>query len=68
MSTSLKVALAAVAAIVAFLLLRWGKGLFVPHAALVGLAIGALTYSLLRTVERLRTVYRKPRSRRRPPE
>ena len=45
------------AATVAVLVL-W-RGFFVRHAMIVGLGVAALTYSVLRTTERLKSLHRK---------
>ena len=40
------------------LLVEW-RGFFWPHAIIVRLAVAALVYSILRTAERLRQIYRR---------
>lgn len=47
--------------------LFYGRGFFIGHAALVGIAAGALVYTALGTSERLGRMYRRrgPRSIRR---
>ena len=46
------------AAATVFLLVAW-RGFFPRHAVIVGLGVAALVYSLLRTVERLKSLHRK---------
>lgn len=48
-----------VAGICMVLLLVYWRGFFWPHAVIVGLAVAALVYSILRTAERLRDLHRR---------
>ena len=41
------------------LVLVYWRGFFVRHALIVGLGVAALTYSVLRTTERLKSLHRK---------
>ncbi|MEE8138027.1 MAG: hypothetical protein V3R89_02190 [Thermoanaerobaculia bacterium] len=47
------------AAIAVILILVWGRDFFWSHAIIIGLAAAALVYSILRTAERLRNLYRR---------
>ena len=55
------------AALLAFGVLVLWRGFFPQHAAIVGIAVGALVYTTFGTVERLKRSYRRrgPRSVRR---
>lgn len=66
-STAVKAWIAVAAGLAALAWFLWVRELRVAHAAVVGMAIGALAYTVLRTWERLRYVYRRDR-RRWPPE
>jgi len=56
-----------VAALATFAVLFYWRHFFPQHAALVGVAVGALVYTTLGTTQRLRRTYRRqgPRSIRR---
>lgn len=60
----LKATLAGIAAVATFAALFVGRRFFAGHAALVAIAVGALVFTTLGTVERLSGVYRRkgPRS------
>lgn len=64
------VLIAFAAALAAFFVLVAWRGFLPQHAAMVGIAIGALVYSTFGTAERLRASYRRqgPRSIRRSDE
>lgn len=62
-----KVLITVAAALAALAWFLWVRELRVHHAAIVAMAVGVLTYTALRTWERLRYVYRRDR-RRWPPD
>ena len=53
-SLALRWGLALVAGIATVGVLRFWRGFFWPHAAIVGLAVAALVYSIWRTWDRMR--------------
>ena len=53
-----RVLLCAAAGLVAIVVLVLWRGFFLQHAVLIGIAVMALVYSVLRTAERLRDLHR----------